>query len=247
MKSKKFLAFALLFVLLCEQVIQPIRVSAIEDNLRPFYSSNDITMFDPNDCTLAGNTDAGAVQLKGDTTIEKILNFFMSGDRGLSLAQAAGIVGNMARESGHGVDSKTGVNLPNPAKEQGGAIVGDDYVPKNGKGFGLVQWTFSSRQQPLIDLRADGHPPIGLRLELEQQIKIDVAAILRWQSPDHVALAASALASVELGADPFHPAKIEPGRHGVGDEIPNQLFDHHRMGEQAVVQRIMVSHRHSVA
>lgn len=173
---QKVTIITLLLILGCEQLIQPIRVGAIEDRLRQFYTTNEITTFDPNDCALPGNENTGAVDLKGDTTIEKILSFFMSQENGLTLAQAAGIVGNMAQESPHGVDSKTGVNLPNPAIEQGGAIVGPDYVPKNGKGFGLVQWTWKSRQQPLVDLVSENGSMKGKKIT-----DLDVQLTYVWQ------------------------------------------------------------------
>lgn len=167
---KRYFVFVMLFAVIAEQCIVPIKVSAIDDRLRQFYSTNDITTFDPNDCVLA-EYDKGGVLLKGDTIIEKILNFFMSQPNGLTLAQAAGIVGNMAQESPHGVDEKTGVNSPEPAIEQGGAIVGDDYKPKNGVGFGLVQWTWTSRQQPLVDLVSENGPMKGRKItDLEVQL-----------------------------------------------------------------------------
>ncbi|MBI3889604.1 hypothetical protein HY312_03460, partial [Candidatus Saccharibacteria bacterium] len=96
-----------------------------------FYSLNNIGWFDPR-CAEA--TSAKYVQLAGNDNTEKILNFFMR--KGLTLAQASGIIGNMMQESGL-----------NPAIEQGGAIKDDTYVLKSGVGFGLVQWTSGGRQQ----------------------------------------------------------------------------------------------------
>jgi hypothetical protein len=81
---------------------------------------------------------AGAVILAGEDNEQKILNFFMR--KGLTLAQAAGIVGNMMVESGL-----------KPNIREGGQIVDDNYKPENGVGFGLVQWTFTARQKPLVD------------------------------------------------------------------------------------------------
>lgn len=169
-RFQKVLVIAMLLIVGIEQAIQPVNVLALEDNIRQFYVTNDITTFDPNDCILS-LYDKGGVQLKGDSIIEKILNFFMSRPDGLTLAQAAGIVGNMAQESPHGVDEKTGVNSPNPAVEEGGALVPDDYKPKDGTGFGLVQWTWTSRQQPLVDLVAEGGPMAGRKItDLEVQL-----------------------------------------------------------------------------
>jgi Phage tail lysozyme len=71
-------------------------------------------------------TGGYSVQLEGADNIEKVLNYFMA--KGLTLAQAAGFVGNMMQESG--VD---------PRKIQGGAIADDSYQMQNGVGFGLIQ------------------------------------------------------------------------------------------------------------
>lgn len=81
---------------------------------------------------------AGRVSLAGNNNVEKILNFYMR--KGLNLAQASGIVGNMMQESGL-----------KPNIVQGGKLVGEgeNYKMQNGVGFGLVQWTFTGRQAPL--------------------------------------------------------------------------------------------------
>lgn len=80
---------------------------------------------------------AGSIALSGDTNEEKILSFFMN--HGLTLAQAAGFVGNMFQESGL-----------NPAAVQPSTTTDDpDFMPRSGQGFGLVQWTFPERQVPL--------------------------------------------------------------------------------------------------
>lgn len=83
---------------------------------------------------------AESVMLAGNNNVEKILNFYMR--KGLNLAQASGIVGNMMQESGL-----------KPNVVQGGRLIGDGetYRMQNGVGFGLVQWTFTGRQKPLQD------------------------------------------------------------------------------------------------
>lgn len=80
----------------------------------------------------------GSIQLAGVDNLAKILNFFMS--KGLTLAQAAGIAGNMQAES-----------TLRPDIIQGGATAPKNYSPVNGVGFGLVQWTFTGRQGPLVN------------------------------------------------------------------------------------------------
>ena len=86
----------------------------------------------------AGST---AISADAEANLVTILQFFTS--NGLSLAAAAGIAGNLKMESGF-----------NPAIIQGGAIAPPGYIPVNSVGFGLAQWTFTSRQQPLVDLAA---------------------------------------------------------------------------------------------
>lgn len=100
-----------------------------------FFAANDINLYD-DECQDTSAT--GAVILAGEDNEQKILNFFMR--KGLSLAQAAGIVGNMMQESGL-----------KPNIRQGGRLVDENYTPENGVGFGLVQWTFTARQKPLMD------------------------------------------------------------------------------------------------
>lgn len=115
---------------------------AITDPL--FFSRNDIMYYD-DECLDA--TATAAVHLAGDDNLEKILNFFMQ--KGLTLAQAAGIVGNMQQES-----------RLKPDIEQGGRIVDESYTPVNGVGFGLVQWTWTARQKPLQDFVSGMGVPI---------------------------------------------------------------------------------------
>lgn len=130
--SKKITATFLAVVFsIVSVVVQPLQVMAITDPL--FFSRNDILMYN-DECVEVG---AESVVLAGKDNTEKILNFFMR--KGLNLAQAAGIVGNMMQESGL-----------KPNVEQGGRIVSEGYQPISGTGFGLVQWTFSDRQDPLV-------------------------------------------------------------------------------------------------
>lgn len=110
-------------------------------------SQQGVMWFNNSDSCSSG----GTASLAGKDNIEKILNFFMA--KGLSLAQASGFIGNMAQESGTvlGVQEATGVKIPNEKAIQGQQTENapDDYNPVDGTGFGLVQWTFTSRQEPL--------------------------------------------------------------------------------------------------
>lgn len=113
-----------------------------------FFVGNDIWAYD--DKCVTGFADAVAVQLAGDDNEQKILNFFMR--KGLSLAQASGFIGNMFQESGL-----------RPDIVEGGRTASENEMPTNGVGFGLVQWTFTARQQPLVEfVRQAGVPTTDL-------------------------------------------------------------------------------------
>ena len=122
-----------------------------------YYMSNDITWYNRLAKCSGGAKKAGteSVILAGNDNAEKILNFFMQ--KGLTLAQASGFIGNMQQESGL-----------RPDIIEGGATAGPDYVPQNGKGFGLVQWTFTARQAPLVKLADEmGKPVTDIGVQLE--------------------------------------------------------------------------------
>lgn len=109
-----------------------------------FFSANDIVIYDPEfKCHGGSNAlgDTGEADGKVDNaeTVEVILRYFTA--KGMSLAGAAGFVGNMTQESSL-----------NPRIRQGGKIAPVNFTPVNGEGFGLVQWTYSSRQKPLVAL-----------------------------------------------------------------------------------------------
>lgn len=105
-----------------------------------FYSSNDILFYNPDDeCSTSTASTLSATTTTGSENVEKVLKYFTG--KGLSLAAAAGFVGNMTQESSM-----------NPKIIQGGGTASDDYIPVSGVGFGLIQWTYSSRQKPLVEL-----------------------------------------------------------------------------------------------
>lgn len=129
---KRFLILAILLL----SVVMTNSASAAFD--RRFFINNSILFYDGTTCSDLGGGDKGAVQLAGDDNEQKILNFFMQ--KGLSLAQASGFIGNMWQES-----------TLRPDIREGGQTVDENYKPENGVGFGLVQWTFTARQQPLVE------------------------------------------------------------------------------------------------
>ncbi len=118
-----------------------------------FFSSNNILFYDPNaqDCAQASGTGASyADSIPKDVNERaKVILTYLTTQKGMTLAQASGFVGNMLAESGL-----------QPNVEQGGALKDDTYVMKPGVGFGLVQWTTGSRQEGLQKLADSTKRPI---------------------------------------------------------------------------------------
>jgi hypothetical protein len=124
-----------------------------------FYSSNDILFYDEN-ANVAPCANSSSSSNTSTTTpderLETLLKYFTN--KGLSLAAAAGIAGNIKNESGY-----------NPAKiESTTTQATSDYMPVNGKGFGLAQWTYSDRQKPLVDFaKKQGVSIIDMNMQLD--------------------------------------------------------------------------------
>lgn len=126
-----------------------------------FYSNNDILYYNPNAqaCNVPEGNTAAIVSGSSEKNVEPILKYFTG--KGMTLAAAAGLAGNMKQESGF-----------NPAIIQGGSIAPDNYKPVNGKGFGLVQWTFGGttggRQGGLYELaKLQNRGVTNLNLQLD--------------------------------------------------------------------------------
>lgn len=118
---------------------------------------NDTVWYDPKDYSSSENCTigSGSGPLMGNDNAEKIF-IYLTG-KGLTAAQAAGILGNFQQESGF-----------DPAIIEGGATAGPNYLPVNGVGFGLAQWTFSPRQDPLVAMARDTNRNIiDLSLQLD--------------------------------------------------------------------------------
>lgn len=120
-----------------------------------FAKSNPVIQPWYDECVVSASA-ASTSTVSTDQRLEAILRFFTA-ERGLSLAAAAGIAGNLKFESGY-----------NPANIEGpGPDAGPDYVPVNGVGIGLAQWTYASRQRPLVDLaKTMGKPVIDMDVQL---------------------------------------------------------------------------------
>jgi N-acetylmuramoyl-L-alanine amidase len=183
-----------------------------------YFSTNDVEFFSNqcSDSAAAGTT----VQLSGADNTEKVLNFFMG--KGLSLAQAAGFVGNMMQESG--VD---------PKKIQGGAIAPDDYQPVNGVGFGLVQWTFTARQGPLMEkARSMTKKVVDIEVQLEyiwDELNSGYAHTLRdlknTQDPVEAAVIVHGPPNPGYEASADSPADVRSVRGGNAQKVYDKYKD----------------------
>ena len=137
----------------CIAFVQPAYATEVIDPM-----SNDITFYDPTSTacsTTSSPLSTGLLTTDLKTRERTILQFFTG--KGLTLAQASGFVGNMMQESTLHSDII-----------QGGATAPANYTPVNGVGFGLVQWTYTSRQAPLVQLAQSSNRPItdmGLQLD----------------------------------------------------------------------------------
>jgi hypothetical protein len=120
------------------------------------YKTLETPFYDPNSAT-ATNTGSCSTSttLVGSDNIQKALNFLMA-DKGLTLNQAAAVIGNFEQESGQGL---------NPLDQQFGS---PSTVPIPGEGFGIAQWTDAGRQQGLVTLaQQENSVPGDLAVQLD--------------------------------------------------------------------------------
>jgi hypothetical protein len=118
-----------------------------------FRATNDILYFDECAGTCSGS--ASATLLPGDNYAEKAYNYLIS--KGYTPEQAAGVVGNMIAESG-----------VNPQRLQGtplNQVTTADVAVTKGGGWGIVQWTPSSKMiNPTKDAGKDPND-LGVQLD----------------------------------------------------------------------------------
>lgn len=153
MNIRQISMFAVAVVFTASTIVSLFTLNASAQSLKPVYSTNNILYYAQPTCEIGQNE--GTTALVGNDNLEKILRYYVG--KGLTLAQASGIAGNYQQESGF-----------NPAIIQGGAIAGPDYKPVSGVGFGIAQWTFPSRQDPLVALaQSSSRPIIDLGLQLD--------------------------------------------------------------------------------
>lgn len=129
---KRFFSLICAVIIFSGQIVDTVRAVEFDEQ---FFSSNQVFYYDAR---CASETAQGVMSFSGKNNLEIIMKFFMDG-HGLTLAQAAGIAGNMAAESGL-----------DPTIIQGGGRAQPGYRPQSGVGFGLVQWTSKGRQDNLV-------------------------------------------------------------------------------------------------
>jgi hypothetical protein len=156
-----------------------------------YYSGNNISFYDPNavPCSAtAAATSSGP--LVGNDNPEKIFNYLTG--KGLTAAQAAGFLGNIKDESGY-----------NPNAQEPGMVVPDNTMPTEGRGFGIIQWSFTPRQGPLVALaKATNRDTTDLSLQLDYLWKeITDPALYKGQHWEN------ALANLKATNDPVEAAR----------------------------------------
>lgn len=125
-----------------------------------FFPANNISMYDPRieNCSEQQSSSGGKPGDVSDDELaraEYVMRYFTK-EMGMTLVQASGFAGNMHAES----------NI-DPRKIQGGAIAPTNYKPVDRTGFGLVQWTFSSRQSGLVEMAGSTRSVTEMNLQLD--------------------------------------------------------------------------------
>ena len=217
--KQRFIALFLVVLMCASTIVDTASAAKETDNFydENFFSLNNIGWFDPR-CGDA--TSAKYVQLAGKDNTEKILNFFMR--KGLTLAQSAGIVGNMIQESGL-----------NPAIIQGGKIADDRYVLQSGVGFGLIQWTSGGRQQNFMKFMKElgvGVTDLSGQLEFVWKEMNDsypktVRALKAANNPVDAAIAVHGPPSPGYEASADSPEKVRTVRGGNAQKVHDKYAD----------------------
>jgi hypothetical protein len=212
---RAFFAACMAMVMCASHVTATVEAAAVFDST--FFSTNSITFYDPR---CADTSSAKLVQLAGKDSVEKILNFFMR--KGLSLAQASGIIGNMMQESGL-----------NPAIIQGGRIADDSYTLESGVGFGLVQWTSGGRQQNFMAfMKQLGVGVTNLNGQLEfvwkemtESYPKTISALKSTQDPVEAAVAVHGPPTPGYEASADSPEKVRSVRGGNAKGVYDKYKD----------------------
>lgn len=128
-----------------------------------FLMSNDIYFYDPSStaCVSPGvnySTRMDLPTLVGNENAEKIWNFLTNEKQGLTKEQAAGVMGNIAQESGFNPDTEEG---PDSAAKH-------DVRPV---GYGIVQWTGGRRIELEKAANNQGVAPSDLGFQLAYMVQ----------------------------------------------------------------------------
>ena len=138
---------AILFILLVFAVQIPASALTPVDRRRNAYRG---ISFTDEPCSAGGANSVNSAD-----NIVVAMQFFVS--NGLSAVQAAGIVGNLHAESS-----------VIPSRQEGEPPSYIATAPINGIGFGIAQWTYTSRQAPLVaSAEAAGVPVNTLQVQLD--------------------------------------------------------------------------------
>ena len=142
------------FIIACCLVtmyVMPVR-AITQDDINSMLQGTE--WYDPTSGCMgsSGSASSNATNQNRDKNIAQAFAYFVG--QGLTPQAAAGILGNFDKESG--VD---------PTSQEDGS---KDPNPKDGVGFGIAQWTFTSRQQPIVDLaKKNNKAPTDFGIQLE--------------------------------------------------------------------------------
>ncbi len=208
-------------VLFCGLLVsQPIfAATQTKSSKTDFFMRNSIYVYDGilAGCVDSSSSGAAGVDFSGSENAKIILQYLTS--KGLTLAAASGLVGNMMQESGL-----------NPKRKQGG---GETTTLTNGVGYGLVQWTFSDRQSKLKEIAASMGKSVGdisvqlemVWYELTHGWKSTLVALNnRSLSPEDAAIIAHGRTQEAVKTAPAGDVRFKnaptPGYEASGDNAP---------------------------
>ena len=146
-------------------------INAVNEGVNKFFGIN--TSSSSSTSTSTGSTTASssgsAANLTGGSDKQKIWNYLLS--LGYTKAGAAGVMGNLEQESGNTSIKVQGDYSADGQKSQEytkAADSGTGNFIRDGKGYGLAQWTYWSRKQGLLDYAKSKGVSVGdLGMQLE--------------------------------------------------------------------------------
>jgi beta-N-acetylhexosaminidase len=164
------------------------------------------------------DTDADVGSLTGSDNVQEAYNFYVQ--EGLTPAQSAGVIANLYNESSI---------VPTADEEKGTAT-----SPTPGDGFGIVQWTFSSRQSNLTAYANSNHEAVdSLLLQLQfswHELKTDYASALaglKQITGSDASAASQAAVYFRIHYEACDPTKKSCSDRGT---VAEQMFDKYAQG-----------------